>query len=217
MLKSNCICIVLVIVAICIIAAIFIFCFCSKKNNYSRIGGGRIRGGDSTSISKINNIILGLNADLDINAFNKYTSLLDKINNMITPDDIKIIEDKKTIDEIKILLDKINNMIAPDDKKTIDEIKILIDDYANPSEQDLYNNILNFIKNPGLYSQKYIDLESENESLKNRISELEKGSSGSKIAKLESENSRLRNRISELESDNDWYGNIRNPYQIDAS
>ena len=39
----------------------------------------------------------------------------------------------------------------------------------------------------------------------------------SKIAKLESENSRLRNRISELESDNDWYGNIRNPYQIDAS
>ena len=59
MLKSNCICIILVIVAICIIAAIFIFCFCPKKNNYSRIGGGRIRGGNN-DINAIRNLILSL-------------------------------------------------------------------------------------------------------------------------------------------------------------
>ena len=34
---------------------------------------------------------------------------------------------------------------------------------------------------------------------------------------LESENQTLNNKIKELENDVDVYGNIRNPYQIDAS
>lgn len=193
MLKSNCICIILVIVAICIIAVIFIFCFCSKKNNYSRIGGGRIRGGDVPDFDKLRSLIREIN---DIN-WDEMTDVIDKVNK-IENLSFNISLFNKYIKEIIGLF---TSYLSPDfpDKKRKEALTIL-------------DTIQIWYLNTGI-----TNLESENESLKDRIKDLEKAPSGSKIADLESENSRLRNRISELENDNDLYGNTRNPYQIDAS
>lgn len=195
MLKSNCICIILVIVAICIIAAIFIFCFCPKKNNYSRLGGGRIRGGGKPDFDKLRILIHDI-TDSNID-YVEIENVINKINDIET-----LLVDPYLINEyingINALI--INSMDLPLENRR--------------EAQKLLNDIKTWFTNTGFY-KRIKQLESENESLKDRISDLEKAPSGSKIADLESENSRLRNRINELENEGyEWYVNTDNPYYV---